>query len=200
METIAILEALLKWEDKLLGQRILVVTDHKALEFFKTQRHLSNRQARWMEFLVCFDYDITYVKGKTNLVADTLSRYHENDHWDEATDKSQYVNADLQLDPEGEDLPWVHFEETRAMCKSGVDPHSCPQRQRRAPRKADEPVSFTPKHPIVEAIEERQRDTAALAAHEERGRSPVPAPLLPLDDSSDPTVKESLGHLLDLRP
>jgi hypothetical protein len=36
-ETLAILEALLKWEDKLLGYRIHVVTDHKALEFFKTQ-------------------------------------------------------------------------------------------------------------------------------------------------------------------
>jgi hypothetical protein len=36
-ETLAILEALLKWEDKLLGYRIHVVTDHKALEFFKMQ-------------------------------------------------------------------------------------------------------------------------------------------------------------------
>src|SRR5712672_1735033 len=49
METIAILEALLKWEDKLLGRKITVVTDHKALEFFKTQRRLNNRQVRWME-------------------------------------------------------------------------------------------------------------------------------------------------------
>jgi len=129
METIAILKALLKWEDKLLGRRILVVTDHKALEFFKTQRCLSNRQARWMEFLVRFNYDIMYVKGKTNLVANALSRYHENDHWDKATDKSQYVNTDLCLDPEGEDLPWVCFEETQAMRKSGVDPHSHPQCQ-----------------------------------------------------------------------
>jgi hypothetical protein len=32
METIAILEALLKWEDKLLGNRIHMVTDHRALE------------------------------------------------------------------------------------------------------------------------------------------------------------------------
>jgi hypothetical protein len=37
-ETIAILEALLKWEDKLIGRRIHVVTDHQALEFFQTQR------------------------------------------------------------------------------------------------------------------------------------------------------------------
>ena len=63
-----------------------------------------------MEFLVQFNYNITYVKGETNLVADALSRYHENDHWDGATDKSQYINTDLCLDPKGEDLPWVCFE------------------------------------------------------------------------------------------
>ena len=36
-ETLAILEGLLKWEDKLLGTRVNIVTDHEALEFFKTQ-------------------------------------------------------------------------------------------------------------------------------------------------------------------
>jgi RNase H-like domain found in reverse transcriptase len=43
-ETIAILEVLLKWEDKLIGYCIHVVTDHQALEFFKTQDRLSSRQ------------------------------------------------------------------------------------------------------------------------------------------------------------
>jgi RNase H-like domain found in reverse transcriptase len=46
METLAILEAMHKWEDKLVGQRIHVITDHKALEFFKTQTKLSSRQYR----------------------------------------------------------------------------------------------------------------------------------------------------------
>jgi RNase H-like domain found in reverse transcriptase len=50
-ETLAILEALLKWEDKLLGYMIHVVTDHKALEFFKMQPCLSSRQTRWMDYL-----------------------------------------------------------------------------------------------------------------------------------------------------
>jgi len=86
------------------------------------------------------------------------------------------------------------------MCKSGVDPHSHLQRQRQVPWKADDPVSFTPKRPIIEAIEERQRDAAALAAHEECGRSPVPAPSPLPDNSSDPTVEESLRHLPDLHP
>jgi RNase H-like domain found in reverse transcriptase len=60
METIAILEALLKWEDKLLGHKLKIVTDHKALKFFKTQCHLNSRQARWMEFLTQFNFNIMY--------------------------------------------------------------------------------------------------------------------------------------------
>jgi RNase H-like domain found in reverse transcriptase len=36
IETITILEALLKWEDKLLGWKLQIVTNYKALEFFKT--------------------------------------------------------------------------------------------------------------------------------------------------------------------
>ena len=79
LETIAILEALLKWEDKLLGRRVNVITDHKLLEFFKSQGRLSHRQTWWMEFLQHFDFNITYVKGEENIVADCLSRYHKSD-------------------------------------------------------------------------------------------------------------------------
>ena len=35
-KTLAVLEALMKWEDKLLGRKFMVVTDHKGLEYFKT--------------------------------------------------------------------------------------------------------------------------------------------------------------------
>ena len=43
-ETPVVLEALMKWEDKLLGRKFTVVTDHKGLEYFKTQPNLSPRQ------------------------------------------------------------------------------------------------------------------------------------------------------------
>jgi hypothetical protein len=115
METIAILEALLKWEDKLIGNRIHIVTDHRALEFFKTQRRLSSRQMRWMEYLSRFDYDIQYVKGSSNKVADSLSRYYQSDTEDELHPQYDFVNVDSQLDPEGEDLPWNRLVEVRAM-------------------------------------------------------------------------------------
>ena len=43
-ETIAVLKALMKWEDKLLGCKFTLVTDHKGLEYFKTQKNLLDRQ------------------------------------------------------------------------------------------------------------------------------------------------------------
>ena len=45
-EMIAVLEALMKWEDKLLGQKFILVTDHKGLEYFETQKTLLARQFR----------------------------------------------------------------------------------------------------------------------------------------------------------
>ena len=56
-KTIAMLEALMKWEDKLLGRKLILVTDHKGLKYFKTQKTLLARQVRWWEFLSHFDYD-----------------------------------------------------------------------------------------------------------------------------------------------
>ena len=62
-ETLVVLEALMKWEDKLLGRWFTVVTDHKGLEYFKTQPNLSPRQTRWWEYLSHFNYNTIYVDG-----------------------------------------------------------------------------------------------------------------------------------------
>src|SRR6202041_2244948 len=106
MKTISIIEALLEWEDKLIGNQLNIVTDHRALEFFNTQQRLSSRQMRWMEYLSRFDYDIQYIKGTSNKVADSLSRYYQSDTWEDVHPSYDFVSADLKLDPEGEDLPW----------------------------------------------------------------------------------------------
>ena len=113
METLAILEALQKWEDKILGRKIHVITDHKALEFFKTQTRLSNRQMQWTEYMSRFDFDITYVKGEFNKVADCLSRYYESDTPADTHEFHEYVQTDRKLDPEGEDLPSSRVAEVK---------------------------------------------------------------------------------------
>jgi hypothetical protein len=110
-EMIAILEALLKWEDKLIGYRSHVVTDHQALEFFKTQDQLSSHQTCWMEYLSRFDFDIQYIRGKLNKVADCLSHYYESNTWYNVYDVSEYVDADVWLDPTLDDVPWNRLQE-----------------------------------------------------------------------------------------
>ena len=54
------------------------MTDHKSLQYFKTQPMLSGRQSRWKDVIANFDFDIEYIEGKTNVVADGLSR--RSDH------------------------------------------------------------------------------------------------------------------------
>src|SRR6202021_2086812 len=113
LEMIAILEALLKWEDKLLGYGVQIVPAHKSLEFFKTQNRLSARQARWMEYLSRFDYTIQYIKGITNKAADALSRYHESDTWYDVHAASDFVDADARLDKELDTIPWDRVQEKK---------------------------------------------------------------------------------------
>ena len=62
-ETLAVLEALMKWEDKLLGRKFMIVTDHKGLEYFKTQLNLLPRQTRWWEYLSHLNYNTIHVDG-----------------------------------------------------------------------------------------------------------------------------------------
>ncbi|KAF7785204.1 hypothetical protein Agabi119p4_1369 [Agaricus bisporus var. burnettii] len=73
-ELFAIICALQKWRADLLGIPLTVLTDHRTLECFQTQKHLSRQQARWTELLQQYDFDIVYIKGSENAVADALSR------------------------------------------------------------------------------------------------------------------------------
>src|SRR5271155_2576930 len=103
-ELIAILEALTRWEDKLIGRIITIVTNHKALTFFRTKHHMSDRQVRWWEFLSRFQYNLVYTKGSSNKIADALSRYYMNDKPDEIQHTDDYVNIDARIDPHCEYL------------------------------------------------------------------------------------------------
>ena len=57
-----------------------------------------------MEYLSRFDYDIQYIKGQLNKVADALLRYYESDTWFDAHPLNKYVNADVWLDWEMDHL------------------------------------------------------------------------------------------------
>jgi hypothetical protein len=73
-ELLAIIIALKEWRHYLYGQHFTIITDHNSLQHLHSQPHLSSRQVRWVEFLQQFDYTIQYKPGRTNSVADALSR------------------------------------------------------------------------------------------------------------------------------
>ena len=87
-ETLAVLEALMKWEDKLLGRMFTVVTDHKGLEYFKTQPNSLPRQTRWWEYISHFNYTthLSYIINQESrkLIGNFLDtiisypKYHSN--------------------------------------------------------------------------------------------------------------------------
>jgi hypothetical protein len=51
-----------------------VRTDHNILKYFLDQKDLNERQQKWVSKIQAYDFDIEFVKGKNNVVADALSR------------------------------------------------------------------------------------------------------------------------------
>lgn len=75
LELLAIVHALRHWRHYLDGNtKFTVVTDHNSLRFLQSQAQLSKRQARWLEDLQTFNFDVVHRPGKDNVVADALSR------------------------------------------------------------------------------------------------------------------------------
>ena len=72
-ELLAIINALQKWRHLLLGAKFTICTDHESIKYLMTKKNLSDRQARWSTLLSEFDFDIRYVHGVDNPVADALS-------------------------------------------------------------------------------------------------------------------------------
>ena len=88
-----------------LGRKFIAVMDHKSLEYFETQPHLSSRQTRWWEYISYFNFTIQHVDGTDNQVADCLSHYYEADGPEDHHPDHNFISADVKLDPNGELLP-----------------------------------------------------------------------------------------------
>ena len=75
-ELLAIIWCFEKWRPELegTGLPVNVLTDHKGLEYFMTTKKLTSRQVRWAEFLLEFNFVISYQSGKKNDKADALTR------------------------------------------------------------------------------------------------------------------------------
>jgi hypothetical protein len=71
---LAIMHALAKFRQYLVGARFVVKSDHNSLKYLLEQKDLNERQQKWVSKIQAYDFDIEFVKGKNNAVADALSR------------------------------------------------------------------------------------------------------------------------------
>eukprot|EP00253_Pinus_taeda_P016981 PITA_16981 len=74
LELTAVIHALKMWRHYLVGRKFLLLTDHHSLTNYFSQPTLNARQARWVDFLSGFDFEINHLQGKENRVADALSQ------------------------------------------------------------------------------------------------------------------------------
>ena len=72
------MESTTKWRHYLHGLPVIVYTDRSALKYLQTMGKPSHRQIRWLHRLQEFDLSIHHIPWKPNIVADILSRMHED--------------------------------------------------------------------------------------------------------------------------
>jgi hypothetical protein len=73
LELLAIVYALKVWRHYIVRRKFELRTDHCGLQHIFTKSDLNARQRNWSELLSEYDFEITYIKGTVNRVADALS-------------------------------------------------------------------------------------------------------------------------------
>ena len=79
---------------------MIIRTDHRPLTFITAGSESNRKLARWWSIVNEFDYELEYVKGKSNQVADALSRM--------TTGVIEFANETLEVS-----MPLVHSVHTR---------------------------------------------------------------------------------------
>ncbi|XP_062104097.1 uncharacterized protein LOC133815258 [Humulus lupulus] len=106
-ELIAIVYAFDKFRPYLMGNKVIVYTDHSAIRHLISKKDAKPRLIRWVLLLQEFDMGVRDKKGTKNLVADHLSRLELGDESEIAAGEINESFPDEQLFAmEDELVPW----------------------------------------------------------------------------------------------
>jgi hypothetical protein len=73
-ECLAIIWCIEECRHYLIGNKFTIRTDHNALKWLMSVKDRNAQLMRWALMLLEYEFEIVHVKGKTNVVADALSR------------------------------------------------------------------------------------------------------------------------------
>lgn len=95
-ELMALVLAIRHQRPYLLGQRFVVHTDQRSLKYLLEKRITTQNQQNWLTKLLGYDFEIQYLTGVSNKVADALSRRGEE--VEEAHKEMNWVARPYQQD------------------------------------------------------------------------------------------------------
>ena len=64
LELAAVIHALKMWCHHLIGRKFMLMTDNKGLKYLLDEPNLNARQARWLDFLSEYDFEIPTYQGE----------------------------------------------------------------------------------------------------------------------------------------
>lgn len=73
-ELLAFMIALREWDVYLRGRHFLFKTDHEPIRYLQSKSRLTGRQARWLDEIQSYSFDVEHVPGVKHVVPDALSR------------------------------------------------------------------------------------------------------------------------------
>ena len=113
-----------KFKDYLLGSRFTVFTDNNPLCYIKSSK-LGAAQICWLSELALYDFDIIYRTGKSNLVADALSRRPEVEEEVEQevlpeSDDEEWITVSYQVEGKGGRISSMEFNQVISKLVGGT--------------------------------------------------------------------------------
>ena len=104
-----------KFTDYLLGSKFTVFMDNNPLCYTKSSK-LGATQIRWLSVLALYDFDIVYRTGKSNLIADALSRRPEVEEEIEKevlpeSDDEDWIAVSYQVEEQGGHISSMEFNQ-----------------------------------------------------------------------------------------
>lgn len=93
-ELLAIILCIEYFHYYLVGREFLIVTDHRPLTYLFSTKNISARLHRWRYLIMSYQFKIIYKSGKSNVVADALSRIQVETDESEA-DNPRKIDHDM---------------------------------------------------------------------------------------------------------